>query len=382
MPDPRPNILALHAYAPGEQPQGVDARRIVKLNTNESPYPPSPKAIEAMRSLTAEQLRRYPSPTAADFRQAAAELHDLNADQILATNGGDELLRLIITAYCEPSSAADADGPNFRPGGIGVTDPTYSLYPVLARTHGCSITTVPRGEQFAIADHTAKAWNEAGCRVGFVVNPHAPSGRMSDVGRLTQLAKAFDGLLVVDEAYVDFASHDALGLVRGKDALPNVIVLRSMSKGYGLAGLRLGYGLARADIIGVLHKTRDSYNVDAVAQAVGAAALRDVAYARTVWQKVVAERQRLATSLTELGFAVPESSSNFLLATVPADGPKAIELYRSLKERGLLVRHFNTPGLDDRLRITIGTPEQNARLLDELTDLLKKGSGTFSAANA
>ncbi|MEO0964507.1 MAG: histidinol-phosphate transaminase [Planctomycetota bacterium] len=366
MPDPRPNIQALDPYAPGEQPQGAEARRTIKLNTNESPYPPSPRAIEAMRAVAADQLRRYPSPSAADFRQAAADLHDLAADQVIATNGGDELLRLIMTAYCEPASAPEPTGR----GGIGVTDPTYSLYPVLARTHGCSITVAPRGDDFALADDAADTWNAAGCAVGFIVNPHAPSGRMSDVGRLRRLARRFNGVLVVDEAYVDFAPHDALGLVRGDDAEPNVLVLRSMSKGYGLAGLRLGYGLASAELITVLQKVRDSYNVDAIAQAVGTAALNDVAYARTVWQKVVAERERVARALRDLGFAVPDSASNFVLARCPEDAPTAGDLYRSLKQRGLLVRHFETPGLDDRLRITIGSPDQNTRLLDELADLL------------
>ncbi|MEM0914734.1 MAG: histidinol-phosphate transaminase [Planctomycetota bacterium] len=366
MPDPRPNIQALDPYVPGEQPQGAEARRTVKLNTNESPYPPSPKAVDAMRQVAADQLRRYPSPAAIEFCQAAAELHDLALNQVIATNGGDELLRLVITAFCEPGSAADPTAP----GGIGVTDPTYSLYPVLARTHGCPITVAPRTDSFALADDTAETWNAAGCRVGFVVNPHAPSGRMTDVGTLQRLARAFRGVLVVDEAYVDFAPHDALGLIRGDDGLDNVLVLRSMSKGYGLAGLRLGYGLARADLIAILHKTRDSYNVDAVAQAVGAAALKDVAYARTVWQKVVAERDRLTRALRKHGFTAPASASNFLLATCPDAGPSARELYQSLKQRGVLVRFFDTPGLDDRLRITIGTPDQNDRLLDELADLL------------
>ncbi|MEO0587739.1 MAG: histidinol-phosphate transaminase [Planctomycetota bacterium] len=367
MPTPRANIDALHAYTPGEQPQGAEARRVVKLNTNESPYPPSPRAVEALREMSADALRRYPSPASRDFCEAAAELHDLQVDQVIATNGGDELLRLILTAYATPSNDATPTGR----GGIGVTDPTYSLYPVLAATHGCSVTVVPRTGAFELDEATGQRWNEAGCAVGFVVNPHAPSGKLLGFGPLAEVARAFDGVLVVDEAYVDFAAHDALGLIRGADALPNVLILRSMSKGYGLAGLRLGYGLGSAELIGVLHKARDSYNVDAVAQAVGEAALRDQAYARTVWQKVKDERGRLTETLRGMRFDVGESHANFVLAKVPADaGVPAGKLYEMLKSKGVLVRYFDAAGLTDRLRITVGTAEQNGRLIEELAEAI------------
>ncbi|MEM6331729.1 MAG: histidinol-phosphate transaminase [Planctomycetota bacterium] len=367
MSNPRTNIAALHAYTPGEQPQGAEARRVVKLNTNESPYPPSPRAVEVLREMSADALRRYPSPASRELCEAAAELHDLQADQVVATNGGDELLRLALTAYAAPSSDAAPSGR----GGIGVTDPTYSLYPVLAATHGCSVTVVPRTEAFDLHEATAQRWNDAGCAVGFVVNPHAPSGKLLGFGRLAELARAFHGVLVVDEAYVDFAAHDALGLIRGADALPNVLILRSMSKGYGLAGLRLGYGLGSAQLIGVLHKARDSYNVDAVAQAVGGAALRDQAYARTVWQKVKDERARLAETLREMRFDIGDSHANFVLARVPADlGTTADKLYEALKAKGVLVRYFDAAGLSDRLRITVGTAEQNNRLIEEIAEAI------------
>lgn len=366
MTRPRDNILRLDAYAPGEQPAA--GTRVVKLNTNESPYPPSPKAMDAIASVGTEALRIYPSPTAQPFREAAARVHGLSADQLIATNGGDELLRLILTCYCKPAGHAGQ-------GGIGVTDPTYSLYPVLASIHDTAVTAVERGDGFSLPGGTAKRWNEAGCAVGFIVNPHAPTGRIETPDTLRQLADEFRGLLVIDEAYVDFAEGDAAELIReGRD---NVLLLRSLSKGYGLAGLRFGYGLSHADNIAALDKARDSYNTDAVSQAAAVAALDDRAYAEGCWAKVIAERGRMTSELRQRSFEVPDSHTNFVLATAPGTGAPdntaakhAHAIYHGLKERGILVRYFNAPRLDDKLRITIGTPEQNTALLDALDELL------------
>ena len=268
MPTPRANIQQLSAYTPGEQ---LDTTIVTKLNTNENPYPPSPRVMEAVRDLPAEKLRVYPPPLAQPFREAAASLHGLTPDNIIATNGGDELLRLILTCYCEPSGA---DGI----GGIGVTDPTYSLYPVLAAIQDTPVVSVARAEDFSLASDTIERWNEAGCAVGMIVNPHAPTGRFESTTALADFAQHFNGLLLIDEAYVNFAPDDAVQLVR--DGVDNVILLRSLSKGYSLAGLRFGYGIAHADIIAVLDKARDSYNTDALSQAAAVAAIKDQAYAQ------------------------------------------------------------------------------------------------------
>ncbi|XAL99431.1 histidinol-phosphate transaminase [Phycisphaeraceae bacterium D3-23] len=362
MPAPRKNIQRLAAYAPGEQPS--PSVKVVKLNTNESPYPPSPKALDALRDVSAEALRIYPPPLAQPFRSTAAEIHGISPEQVIATNGGDELLRLLITSYCNPAAGNNCGG------GLGVTTPSYSLYPVLAAIHDTPVCTVERDADFALPSDLAQRWNDAGCALAMLVNPHAPTGICTDVETLREIALKFNGLLMIDEAYVDFAQADALPLVR--DGIDNVILLRSMSKGYGLAGLRLGYGVGTAPIIAALDKARDSYNTDIVSQRVAAAALEDRTYARLVWDKVIDARRELTDALRKRGFAAIDSQTNFVLATPPAttDKPDAKALYTRLKERGILVRYFDQPRLDDKLRITIGTPEQNDALLEALDDLM------------
>lgn len=371
MPTPRENIQNLTAYTPGEQ---LDTAVVTKLNTNENPYPPSPKVMDAVRNLSAEKLRVYPPPLAQPFREAAANLHGLDPSNIIATNGGDELLRLILTCYCEPGNAATK--PNTSEAttaatsgtgaGIGVTDPTYSLYPVLAAIQDTSICAIERLASLELAPDTIDRWNDSACAVGMIVNPHAPTGRFESLDTLRQLAQGFRGLLLIDEAYINFAPSDAVQLVR--DGMENVILLRSLSKGYSLAGLRFGYGIAHADIIATLDKARDSYNTDAISQAAAVAAMTDQAYAADTWQKVIAQRDRLTHELRQRGFKVLDSQSNFVLCT-PPDKHAAADLYTGLKARNLLVRYFNAPRLDDKLRITVGTPEQVDKLLDAIDQL-------------
>ncbi len=374
-PTARAAIERLHAYVPGEQPTWADTARpvrpVVKLNTNENPYPPSPKAMDAVAALPAEALRLYPPPLSDKLRAAAARALNLPeergfaAEHVLGTNGGDELLRLLITVYCEP---------NEGPGGIGLTTPSYSLYGVLAGIHGAAVTEVQRDAETLAPpepEAIAAAWNATGCRLGFLVNPHAPSGRGEDAAWLKRLADAFDGLLVVDEAYVDFADTDAAGLVAPEgEARADVLLLRSLSKGYALAGLRVGFGVAHPSLIALLDKARDSYNLDALAQAAAAAALADRGHAEASWAAVRGERARLTGALAERGFEVPDSQSNFVLAHVAAGADEARRLYLGLKEKDVLIRHFDTPGLADRLRITVGTPGQVDRLLGVLDGLL------------
>ncbi|MEM6507532.1 MAG: histidinol-phosphate transaminase [Planctomycetota bacterium] len=356
MPTPRDNIQKLSAYTPGEQ---LDTSVVTKLNTNENPYPPSPSVMDAVRGLDAEKLRVYPPPLARPFREAAAELHGVGPENIMATNGGDELLRLIITCYCEPSG--DSGG-----GGIGVTDPTYSLYPVLAAIQDTPVVSVSRNNDFHLAGDTIAQWNDAGCRVGMIVNPHAPTGMFEPTEKLSAYASQFNGLLLIDEAYVDFAPSSAIDLVR--EGIGNAILLRSLSKGYSLAGLRFGYGIAHADVIATLDKARDSYNTDALSQAAAVAAVQDQAYAKDTWAKVIGQRERLTNELRQRGFEVLDSQSNYVL-TAPPDKLPAQGLYADLKARNLLVRYFDAPRLDDKLRITVGTPEQVDKLLNAIDEL-------------
>jgi histidinol-phosphate aminotransferase len=351
----RPSIQRLQGYTPGRQPRSADT---IKLNTNENPYPASPAVFEALRAISPDALRRYPEPLASEFRAAAAALHGLQADQVVAVNGGDELLRLAITTFVEPGSP------------IGVLTPSYSLYPVLAAIHDSPVVSVPAGDDFSTPADFAELMNLAGVNLSLLVNPHAPSGHLTGAPQLAELAERLHGVLLVDEAYVDFVDpelgHNLLPLLREHD---NLLFLRTMSKGYSLAGLRFGYGLGCASLIEpLLGKTRDSYNVDVVSQALATAALRDQAHARLSWERVRAERARVRSGLIALGFSVLESQSNFLLAQVPSGGASASALQQKLEARGVLVRYFNEPRLDTSLRITIGTPEQNERMLTVLRE--------------
>jgi histidinol-phosphate aminotransferase len=362
----RARIAAMLGYVPGKQPTSPD---VIKLNTNENPYPPSPAVMHAIHAVLPEALRKYPSPAADGFRAVAATVHGLGLDNIVAVNGGDELLRMAIATFVEPGEP------------VGTVEPSYSLYPVLAEAHGSPVFSVDSGADFSLPDDVAERMNAAGVKLLFIVCPHAPSGQLTTVAELSRVASAFRGVVLVDEAYIDFVDpelgHDATELVKKHD---NVLLLRTLSKGYSLAGLRFGYGLGAESLIApMLWKTRDSYNVDALAQAAATAALEHRDYARATWERVRSERARLRDALVALGFRVHPSQSNFLLAHLPAGygrdaaggGEKPARALRDqLEHRGLLVRYFDAPRIDDALRITVGTDAQNDRLLAALRALL------------
>lgn len=341
------NVQRMAGYTPGEQPESLS---IIKLNTNENPYPPSPLVREAIAAITDEQLRRYPSPDARAFREAAARVHGVPPDWIMATNGGDELLSIVFRACLLPGDR------------VAFLEPSYSLYPVLAASVGASVVALPyqtNGDTWQVPPEilSLKA------RLLLIVNPNAPSGTLIDLDTLENIVKSFDGVVLIDEAYVDFAPRSALPLVQ---KYPNLVLLRSMSKGYGLAGMRFGYAIAQKPLLDQLNKIRDSYPCDAVAIAAATAAIGDQAYARQTWTAVMDERWRLRQVLDKMGFTGPESFSNFILYTVPA-GFSAAEMYAGLKADGVLVRYFNLPGLQDKLRITVGKPAENDTLIRALS---------------
>jgi histidinol-phosphate aminotransferase len=367
----RDNIKALHAYTPGEQPQEAG---VIKLNTNENPYAPSPKVMQAIAAVLPEQLRKYPPPSAMKFRQTAGKLHGVSPEQIVATNGGDELLRLAFTVFCDPQKGDEKRGGFSYPrtqGGVGVAEPSYSLYPVLADIHDSLIARVPLNEDWSIPADWAQKLNDAGCRLGLIVNPHAPSGHLESLEALEKQARAFKGVLMIDEAYVDFAGTSALGLLDEKRGLKNVLILRTLSKGYSLAGLRFGYGIGHVDLIAALNKAKDSYNTDMLSQAAAIAALEDQEYAKGTWKKVLAERGRLMAELRNRGWTTLPSASNFILVTPHAGKTPAKKIYESLKEAGILVRYFDQDRLRDKLRITVGDGAQNDRLLGELDRIVR-----------
>jgi histidinol-phosphate aminotransferase len=342
----RQAIEDMAGYTPGFQPRDTE---IVKLNTNENPYPPSGAVMEVIRGIGAEQLRRYPDPTGGVFRQAAAELNGVDAENILCCNGGDDLLNICIRAFCDEK----------RP--LAYPVPTYSLYPVLAKVQECAVIEEPFDGEYNLPAKLAGS----GAALTIVCNPNAPSGSFIAPEELASLADELEGILLIDEAYVDFSQQNCVQLVKNFD---NVIILRSMSKGYSLAGLRFGYAIAHAGLIDGLMKVRDSYVTDAIAIAAATAAIKDQDYHKLNIAKVIDERERLTAKLSEMGFDVPQSHTNFVLAC--SGSVCARDIYKKLIVENIYLRYFDVPGLDNKLRITIGTPEQNDMLLKGLKNIM------------
>ena len=350
----RPLVCELHPYVYGEQPK---IKGLIKLNTNENPYPPSPKVLAAVKNATDGRLRLYPSPTAQVLREKLAKLHGCHADNIIVGNGSDELLALATRAFVEPVGtgrrAVQSSQSNDPTTVIQYFTPSYSLYPVLADIHDARKNPVPLKPDFGLPGvaelKCAGIWR-FDAALTFVTTPNAPSGRGYATRELAALCKAQRGVVVLDEAYVDFADENALKLAL---KFSHVIVARTFSKAYSLCFQRVGYFVGHRDLIAALHKIRDSYNVNGLGQAAAVATLDDLKYYRANFKKVIATREWLSRELTKLGFRVFPSRANFILVQPPRFA--AQEWQRRLRGRKILVRWFNFPEVRNYLRITIGT---------------------------
>ena len=337
----RANVRAMQGYTPGEQPSVGE--RVVKLNTNENPFPPSEKVMKAIREIESEVLRRYPNPTADVFRNAAAKLFGLSPDMFLCGNGSDDILTIATRTFIPAG------------GSLAFPDPTYSLYPVLSQIEAARSILVPWEKDWSLP---IDALIETKADAIYLANPNAPSGTFVSPMKVAELARRFEGALLIDEAYVDFADDNCLVLVKD---YPNVIISRTLSKAYSLAGLRFGFAVAQAPVIDQMMKVKDSYNCDAISILAATAAIADQDHAKRGWDHIKSERQRVSSELTQLGWTVLPSQANFILASVP--NGKGREAYLGLKNQGILVRFFNLPGLTDKIRITIGTSQENNALL-------------------
>lgn len=336
----RAAIEKMAAYQPGEQPR--PGERLIKLNTNENPYPPSPRVRRAVVRAAADSLRLYPAPRADAFIASASKLYRIREDMILAGNGSDELLAMIFRATLGPGDT------------VAYPVPTYSLYDTLASIQEARVLRFPVARDFSIPlDDLAKAR----ATLTIVCSPNSPSGILTPTAKLAKLARALrNHLLVIDEAYVDFAPENAIGLLR---QFRNVVILRTLSKSFSLAGMRLGLCFARPEIIAELMKVKDSYNLSRIALVAGAEALRDAGWMRRNVERVKKTRATTIARLRKLRFEVPDSAANFVLARMA--GRDLAPLAQALRRRGILVRYFPTPMLRDALRISIGTPaEMNA----------------------
>lgn len=338
----RPNVRAMAGYTPGEQPRDTV---FVKLNTNENPYPPSPRVLDALhQAITGDVLRKYPDPLGLAFRRTAGRVLDVDPEGILIGNGSDDVLTIVTRAFVPEG------------GLVASASPGYLLYRTLAEIQGARFETAPFTPDWRLPT----PWPLAGAHLTFLANPNSPSGTLVPLAEVEALAAQLGGPLVLDEAYVDFATAHGLALARR----PNVLVTRSLSKSYGLAGIRFGFLVADPALVRELVKVKDSYNCDALSLVAATAALEDQDYMRATRARVIATRERMTGALRQLGFDVLPSQANFVWCQ--GGSRPAREVYEELKQRQILVRYMRYDGYGDGLRISVGTDAEIDRLLEEL----------------
>ena len=387
----------LHAYVPGEQPK---IKGLIKLNTNENPYPPSPKVLAAVKAAVDGRLRLYPNPTAEKLRAKLARLHGCAPENIIVGNGSDELLALAVRCFAEPKQKEDRRWKmedrkkSLAKATVQYFTPSYSLYPVLADTHGAVKNAVPLNGDFSMPGVSelkrGNKWN-FDAALTFVTTPNAPSGRGYQTSGLEKLCRAQEGVTILDEAYVDFARENAAALAL---KFPHVLVARTFSKAYSLCFQRVGYFVGHAELIAALDKMRDSYNVNGLGQIAAEATLDDLKFYRANFKKIITTREWLARELTQCGFRVLPSQTNFILAKPPEakdetgdrkpeihpalresfkshPSPSAQEWLQKLRAKKILVRWFSAPEVSDYLRITIGTPAEAAALVQAVKNLMR-----------
>lgn len=344
-----PEVRELEPYVPGEQPK---IQNLLKLNTNENPYPPSPKVVEAVQAVLHEQadaLRLYPDPDATALKQAIAKQQNIDVSQVFVGNGSDEVLAHIFKAFFLQ------DEPILYP------DITYSFYPVYSQFFGTKTKEIPLNENFEI---DVRDYTQPNGGV-IITNPNAPTSIALSLAEIEQVLQANpDRVVVIDEAYVDFGAESVVSLINRYE---NLVVCQTTSKSRSLAGLRVGFATAQSHLIAALEAVKNSFNsypIDRFAIAAAVASFEDQAYFEEQCQKVITSREKLVRDLTELGFNVLPSKANFIFATHSQHD--AGQLAQKLREQGIIVRYFNKPRINQFLRITVGTDEQNARLVQTL----------------
>lgn len=342
----RKNIASMAGYVPGYQPENPTA--YIKLNTNENSYPPSPKVIEAIVAEAGGGLKRYPDPSSRAAREMAARLYGFAPEWVIMANGSDEVLNNLIRAFADEGDE------------IAFVYPSYSYYATLAEIQGAKVKTFGLTENLQLKDFPQTYDG----RIFFLTNPNAPLGFAFSHAFVEELAGRVSGMLVIDETYADFAGSTSLELVRKLD---NVVVTRSFSKSYSLAGMRLGLAIARPEVIAALDKIRDHYNLDRLAQAAAVAALDDQEYLRATVANIRQTREWFTEELIKLGYTVIPSQGNYVFAT-PADR-NGQRVYQGLFDRKILVRHFSDPNLAHGLRISIGTQEEMEKTIAALAEI-------------
>lgn len=342
-------LNAIEGYTPGEQPKDT---HVIKLNTNENPFPPPDKVITSLNHITPEQLRRYPDPLASELRQKIAQTYNLpGAEWVIVGNGMDEILSILVRTFVDTHET------------ISATYPTYSLYEVLANLHGCRFHYHELDENFNLSPPFT--WNSS--KLVLITHPNAPSGVPTPPEIMEMICSNTEQLIFIDEAYVDFCEYNFISWVT---KYPNLLVGRTFSKSFSLAGVRLGFAVGNPELISDMIKVKDSYNINSITQYIGIKALECYQEIKRNIDVIKANRNFLREELQKLGFLVPQSQSNFLLA-IWKGTPSAEEIYIKLKEKNIFVRYFPYRRLENALRITIGTKEQCSVLLENLKDIIK-----------
>ena len=351
----RKHVQRMHAYMPGEQPK---ERELIKLNTNENPYPPAPKVLSAIKRAVDDRLRLYPDPRAGTLREQLAGLHGVNPENVIIGNGSDELLGLATRAFVDPGG-----------GCVQYFTPSYSLYPVLADIHNAKRNEVCLLDDFslpAVAQlRKEKDWNFRAA-LTYITTPNAPTGCGYTTAELDALCLAQKGVVVLDEAYVDFAEESALDLALKHS---HVLVSRTFSKAYSLCFQRIGYFVGSRELISALDKIRDSYNVNGLGQVAAGATLKSLPYYRSNFRKIIKLRARVGLGLAGLGFETLPSQTNFILTKPPRFA--ASTWLKKLRAQKILVRHFKGLHVKDYLRITIGSEKDMNVLLRAIRTILK-----------
>ena len=342
----------LEPYVPGEQPQD---RKYIKLNTNENPYPPSPKVLEAIKNAADERLRLYPDPECTVLRETIAQYFGLEKEQIFVGNGSDEILAFAFLAFFNPGNA------------IIFPDITYSFYPVYCGFFGIDYKTVPLDENFSIPVESFLQENG-----GIVIaNPNAPTGKYMDIKSIEKILEYNNkSVVLIDEAYIDFGGESSIKLV---NEYPNLLVVQTLSKSRSLAGLRIGFAAGNNGLIEGLNRVKNSFNsytIDRLAISGAIEAMKDEAYFRETREKVIRTRERVSAELIDIGFEVVDSMANFIFIRHPK--VLARDIFQKLREQGILVRHFNKPGIDNFLRVSIGTDSEMDTFLEVIKNIVSK----------
>ncbi len=341
------SLQKFDAYIPGEQPQESGW---IKLNTNENPYPPSPKVVQALKRAAGDPLNLYPDPVCLDLRKTISKLYNVPVEHTIVCNGSDETLRMILETFLEKGDK------------VVYPYPSYPLYKTLTEIHGGKSLVVPLTNDYDLPNWN-KSWQG---KILFIANPNSPTGGGFSNKKIARICEQFKGIVVLDEAYVDFAESSGLSLL---SKYSNLIIGRTVSKSYSLAGMRVGFAMASKELIASLYLTKDSYNVNRISQIAAKAALEDRVYFQQTRKKIIQTRTRLITELANLGFTVYKSDANFVFASPPDKNGKS--LFQYLKKKKILVRFWDLPRLRHAVRVTIGTDKEIDSLINEIKKKIK-----------